>query len=76
MHQKEIQSTWKKLIIPFAIGIIILTIAILFHRLGSKRPGPQAFWALAGILGAVFVVIPGLKMIKFRKYLRSLDENS
>lgn len=74
MHQKEIQSTWKNLIIPFTIGIIILTTAILFHRLGSKRPGPQTFWAFAGILGAVFVVVPGLKMMKFRNYLKSIDK--
>lgn len=74
MNDREIRKTWRKLIIPFVSGLIILIIAILFHRLGSKRPGSQTLWLFAGVLGAIFTLLPGIKMIKFRQYLK--DRNN
>lgn len=62
--------------IPFVIGLIVLTSSVLFHRLGSKRPGPQTLWLFAGIFGAVFTLFPGIKMIKFRQYLKTRKGNS
>ena len=69
MDQKEIKKTWRKLIVPFLIGITILVTSILAHRLGSKRPGPQTIWLFSGILGGVLTLFPGLKMLKFNRYL-------
>jgi len=74
MDEREIRKSWRKLIIPFVSGLIILITAILFHRLGSKRPGPQTLWIFAGVLGAIFTLFPGIKMIKFRQYLK--DRNN
>ena len=75
MDNKEIKTIWKKLIIPFVIGLIMLITAILFHRLGSKRPGPQTLWLAAGVFGAVFTLFPGIKIIKFRQYLKTRKDN-
>lgn len=75
MNEKEIKQTWRKLVTPFFIGIIVLIVAILFHRLGSKRPGPQTLWLFAGVLGAVFVLFPGIKIIKFRQYLKTRKDS-
>ena len=69
MDQKEISKTWRKLIIPVIIGVILLITSILNHRLGSKRPGPQTLWFFAGVLGAIFTILPGFKLLKFNRYL-------
>jgi hypothetical protein len=76
MDDKEIKRTWRTLITMFVIGVIVLTTAILFHRLGSKRPGPQTLWLFAGVFGVVFTVFPGIKIIKFRQYLRTRKDNN
>lgn len=76
MNDKEIKRTWRKLITPFVFGVIVLIIAILFHQLGSKRPGPQTFWLFAGIFGVVFIIFPGMKIIKFRQYNKTREDNN
>jgi len=37
MTKEEIKKTWRSLLIPFTIGIIVFIISILFHQLGSKK---------------------------------------
>lgn len=74
MDEQAIKKTWAKLLIPMAVGLLILLTAILFHRLGSKRPGPQTLWMFVGVLGAIFILFPGVKALKFRRYLQKQSE--
>lgn len=62
--------------VPFVIGVIVLAVSVLFHRLGSKRPGPQALWFFVGVFGAIFIFFPGIKMIKFRQHLKTRHDNN
>ena len=72
MQEEEIKKTWRQLLIPFFIGLFILVTAILFHRFGSKRPLPQTIALFASVLGFIFTLIPGIKIMKFKKYLNNL----
>ena len=74
MTEENIRKSWKNLLIPFFTGLVIFTVAVLFHRLGSKHPSPQAFWFFTGAFGFVFMFSSALKMIKFRKYLKGMDK--
>jgi uncharacterized membrane protein YiaA len=71
MTEEEIKQTWKRLITPIIIGIVLLLVGVLWHRLGSKRSGFQVISFFVGLLGSVFIVLPGLKAMKFRKFLKS-----
>jgi uncharacterized membrane protein YdcZ (DUF606 family) len=72
MNADDIKATWKKLITPFVIGLVVFILAILFHNFGSKRPLPQTLSLFGGVFGLVFIVSSVTKMIKFNKYLKSL----
>jgi lipopolysaccharide export LptBFGC system permease protein LptF len=74
MDKTEIKRTWKRLLIPFVIGIIVLISGILFHNLGSKRAGPQTLSLFIGVLGAIFIILPGIKMHKFQQYLKKRNK--
>ncbi|GEM_PF-1865094 len=74
MDDTEIRRTWRKLIVPFIMGLIILIVAIIFHRFGSKRPGPQALWFFVAVLGAVFTAFPGFQMLRFRQHLKNRNK--
>ncbi len=75
MTPEEIKRTWTQLIIPFVIGLVVLIVAIICHRFGSKRPGPQTLWLFVGMLGGVFTTVIGVKLIKFKRYLTTLDQD-
>lgn len=75
MDKRTIDRTWRNLIVPFVLGAVLMIVALLCHRLGSKRPGPQTFWFFAGVLGVVLVVFPGAKMLGFRRYLKSNERS-
>lgn len=74
MTEENIKKSWRNLITPFLIGLVVFIISILFHYLGSKRPTPQTTSFFGCVLGLVFMVFTGIKMLKFRKYLKTLNE--
>ena len=74
MNQSEIKSTWRKLLLPLLLGLVILITSILFHRLGSKRPGPQTLSMFSGLFGVMLTGFSGFKLYKFKKYLASNEE--
>jgi len=74
MTKQEIKKTWRDLLTPFCIGLLIFIISVIFNRLGSKRPTPQTLSLFGCILGFVFVFFPGIKILKFRKYLKSKND--
>ncbi|MGV6831432.1 MAG: hypothetical protein ACWA5P_07720 [bacterium] len=74
MTEEYIKKSWRNLVTPFIIGLVVLIVSILFHRLGSKKPTPQTISLFGCVLGMVFIVFSGMKMLKFRKYLKSLNE--
>ena len=74
MTEETIKKTWRNLLIPFSIGLLVLIVSILLYRLGSKKPLPQTISLFGCVFGVVFMIFPGLKMIKFRKYLKNLGE--
>jgi len=74
MTEEYIKKSWRNLITPFLIGFVIFMVSILFHFLGSKRPTPQTISFFGCVLGLVFMVFTGIKMLKFRGYLKSLNK--
>ena len=75
MTEENIKKSWRNLLAPFIIGLIVFTISFLFNRLGSKKPTPQTFSMFGCIFGIIFMVFPAIKMIRFRKYLKNLNDN-
>lgn len=71
MDEKQIKKTWRQLLIPFFIGFIAFTVGILFHRYGSKRPRPQTIWFFVAVFGVIFSTLSGIKLLKFRKFLKN-----
>jgi hypothetical protein len=74
MIEEYIKKSWRNLITPFLIGFVIFILSLLFHYLGSKRPTPQTISFFGCVLGLVFMVFTGIKMLKFRRYLESLND--
>jgi len=73
MTEENIKKSWRNLLTPFIIGLVVFIVSILFNRLGSKRPTPQTISLFGCVFGIVFMVFPGIKMIKFKKYLKDLN---
>jgi hypothetical protein len=67
MDKKEIKQTCTRLLIPFIAGIVILTTGILWRTFGNTREIASIYISL---LGVAVIVQVGLKLIKFRKYLK------
>jgi hypothetical protein len=67
MEKKEIKQTWKRLLIPFVAGMVILITGILWRTFGNTREIASIYISL---LGGVVIVHVGLKLIKFKKYLK------
>jgi len=70
MNEQQIKQTWKRLYIPFSIGLIILIGGILWHLFGSKRPDPQVYSFFLSLFGAVLSFSAAVKMYKFKQYLK------
>lgn len=70
MEKEQIKKTWKDLLIHFFVGVTILIVAILFHRLGSKRSTPQTLWLFVGVFGSVLSVYAGNRILKFYSFLK------
>lgn len=70
MDAETIKKSWRNLLIPFAVGLVIFIGAILFHTYGSKKPTPQTYSLFAAIFGFIFMVSPAIKMFKFWNYLK------
>ena len=71
MTEENIKKSWRNLLTPFIIGLIVLIVSIAFNRLGSKKPIPQTISLFGCVFGIVFMVIPAMQMMKFRKYLKN-----
>jgi hypothetical protein len=69
MEESQIRKKWLQLLIPFGISLVVLIIAVLFHRLGSKKSVPQAISFLAGLNGVGFSCVFGFRLIKFQRFL-------
>lgn len=74
MNNKQINQSWKNLLIPFIIGLIVFIVSLLFHRFGSKRSTPQTISLFGCVFGLVFIIIPLIRMIKFKKYLNNRNQ--
>ena len=74
MTEENIKKSWRNLLIPFIIGLIVFIVSFLFHQLGSKRPTPQTISLFGCVFGIVFMFFPGMKMLKLRKYLKNLND--
>ena len=70
MDKEQIKKTWMRLLVPLILGFIILLTGIIWNRLGSKRPDPQTYSFFLSLLGAVLAITAGLKVVKFKKYLK------
>lgn len=71
MTETEIKHTWKNLITPLVIYIVLFMVAVGFNRFGSKRPTPQTVSLFASVFCFTFIVFYALKMIKFKKNLKA-----
>lgn len=74
MTKKEIRKTWYNLLTPFIIGLLVFIVSLVFNQFGSKRPTPQTLSLFGCVFGLVFMIFPGRKMLKFRRYLKSNNE--
>ena len=75
MTEEHIKKSWRNLLIPFCIGVIIFLVSLYFNQYGSKRPTPQTISLFGCVLGLIFIIFPGIKMIKFRRYLKQEHKN-
>ena len=75
MTEENIKKSWKNLLIPFCIGIIIFLVSLYFNRFGSKRPTPQTISLFGCVLGLIFIIFPGIKMIKFKQFLKQINKH-
>jgi len=75
MTESELKNTWKKQITPLVIWIVLLIVSVLFNRLGSKKPIPQTVSLFASVYSLTLTFFYSVKIIKFRKKLKQLNEN-
>ncbi|MEH6537547.1 MAG: hypothetical protein V7719_14205 [Psychroserpens sp.] len=75
MTENELKKTWKKTIKPFIIWIVLFIVALLFNKLGSKESTPQTVSLFASAYSLTFIIFYSIKIIKFRKILKKLNEN-
>ena len=75
MTNNEVKTTWKRIITPFIIWILLLVVAVLFNRLGSKKPTPQTVSLVASVYSLTFTIFYGIKLVTFRKKLKQLNNN-
>jgi fucose 4-O-acetylase-like acetyltransferase len=74
MNEESIKKSWRNLLIPFLIGLTVFTISLVLNQFGSKRPTPQTLSLFGCVLGLVFMFFPGIKMLKFKKYLKEKEK--
>ena len=67
MDKTEIYQTWKKLYIPFLIGVIILIGGVLWYLFGSHQH--HVYSIFLSLFGGLLAYTAGIKMYKFRRYL-------
>ena len=72
MDEVQIKRLWRKLTIPFFIGILILVGGIIWNRVGRQSDDFWIFSIYLAIFGGMLAAAQGIKMIKFKKYLKSL----
>ncbi|WP_040282119.1 hypothetical protein [Psychroserpens damuponensis] len=75
MTEENIKKSWRNLLIPICIGIIIFLVALYFNRFGSKRPTPQTISLFGCVLGLIFIIFPGIRMIKFKTFLKQHNKH-
>lgn len=75
MTEDNIKKSWRNLLIPFCIGLVIFLVSIYFNRFGSKRPTPQTISLFGCILGLIFIIFPGIRMIKFKTFLKQNNKH-
>lgn len=75
MTDTELKKTWKHIITPFIIWILLLVVSVLFNRLGSKKPTPQTVSLFASVYSVTFTIFYGIKIVTFRKKLKQLNNN-
>lgn len=75
MTEENIKKSWKNLLIPFCIGLVIFFVSLYFNRFGSKSPTPQTISLFGCVLGLIFIIFPGIKMIKFKNYLKQNNKH-
>ncbi len=73
MDVNEIRRTWRRLIWPFAIGLLLLFCGALFNSLGSNRPTPQTLSLFIGVFGTMLSLFTGHKMFKFHRWLQEKE---
>ena len=73
MTEENIKKSWRNLLTAFIIGVIALTVSILFTIYGSKKAVPQVISFYGCIFGLVYIVSPGIKIIKLKRYLKSIN---
>ncbi|MFM9944563.1 MAG: hypothetical protein ACKVQB_04960 [Bacteroidia bacterium] len=74
MEEKDIKLVWKDLTTKLIIGAVIFICSLLFNLYGSKKTNPQVLSMFGEIAGLVFIIIPGFKMLQFRKFLKNKDK--
>ncbi len=71
MDEQQRKNIWNTLLKPFIVGLVILIVAILVHRFGSKKAGMQTISLFAGVFGFVFMAVSGLRLYRFKIYLKN-----
>lgn len=68
MTPEQIRSIWKKILIPFSFGLLLLVTGLVLRSLQlHSLAAPGAFLCLGGAVG---VLLFGFKAIQFILYLR------
>jgi hypothetical protein len=75
MTENEIKKSWRNLITPFIVYIVLFIIAIGLNKFGSKKPTPQTVSLFASVFCLTFMFFYGVKIIKFRKHLKYINNN-
>ena len=75
MTENELKQTWKNIIVPFAVWIVLFIVSVLYNTYGIKSSTLETVSLFASICSFAFIIFYSIKIIKFRKFLKQLNEN-
>ncbi|WP_456439835.1 hypothetical protein [Psychroserpens sp.] len=75
MTENELKQTWKNTIVPFAVWIVLFIVSVLYNTYGIKNSTLETVSLFASICSLTFIIFYSIKIVKFRKILKQLNEN-
>ncbi len=75
MTENEVKTTWNNIVRPFFVYVVLFIVAISIKIFGSQDASTQTAGLTASAFTFIFIVFYAVKMFKFRKKLKQLNNN-